>query len=321
MVQILGPIGVYQLARYITRKHPRVLMYHRFSDQRELGKVCIDTLERQIIELKDNFHVFPLSYISERLSNNKSIPENTVVITIDDGYKDFYLYAYPLLSKYNVPVTIYITTDFIDERIWLWPDKINYVLKGTNCDHVYIDRFNREISLATIDDRNSAWDELIGYCMGLPQEDRDKFIDDMADKLKVAISNKPHEEYSAMSWDMIREIAGNGIDIGAHTITHPVLSRESESKAIEEISGCKRKIESIINKPVVNFCYPNGQSIDYTDQVKEIVKNSGYENAVTAFYDKQGWEDNYEIRRHGVGDDIFHFKNVIYGLEYIGLWL
>lgn len=321
MIQVLGPIGLYQATKYVTKIHPRILMYHRFSNEIEHGKVCKDTFEQQIIELKDNFNIMPLTYISSRLSENKSIPDNTIIITIDDGYSDFYHYAYPVLLKYDVPATIYITTDFIDGRIWLWPDKISHILKQTECDHIYVDKLNYKFPLAGETDRNNAWQNLITYCNNLTQDDRSNFIDQIAHELDITVDNYPPSEFAAMNWTMTKEIANNGIDIGAHTKSHPILSREDKDKVDEEISGCKSKIESVIHKPVDNFCYPNGLAMDYTEQVKNIVIKSGYKSAVTAFYDKWSWTDHYEIRRHGVGEGMYHFRKAIYGLVCISAWL
>ena len=93
------------------------------------------------------------------------------------------------------------------------------------------------------------------------------------------------------------------------------ISRIDKSKLESEILGSKQRIEEKTGLDVSCFCYPNGQYDDYTGDVKDTIVNSEFSNATVAFADSMEWEDLYEIRRFGVGDDMFHFKKVIHGLE------
>src|SRR3990172_2821955 len=89
-------------ARYLTRHTPKVIMYHRFGDVEINGKTSLEMLDTQLRQLRSNFNLFSLSKMVE-LKNNEELPAHSVAVTIDDGYRDFFDYAYPLFRKYSIP--------------------------------------------------------------------------------------------------------------------------------------------------------------------------------------------------------------------------
>ena len=298
-------------------------MYHRFDEAGQGNRVSAKAFERQILKLKQEFNILPLTYIYDCKKNNKKVPDNAIVITIDDGYHDFYTHAYPVLKKHGVPATIYVTSDFIDKKIWLWPDVISYLLDNTKKEILKIkfDGKDMEYKISSRESVHEIWRMLANYCISLTDDKRREFIEYLMREPEVDISREPTDDFCSMSWKELREISDNGVEIGAHTRTHPILSKVAKDRLKDEISGCKRLIEDNINKPVEHFCYPNGQPSDISEDVKNMVKESGYYSAAAAYHDRHGWEDLYEIRRHGVGSGMYHFNKVIYGSEYIGSFI
>ena len=313
-------MGGFRLARFLTRSHPRVLMYHRFSADAAGSRVSVALFDNQLSELKRNFTVLPLSVICDYLRAGKTVPHNSIALTIDDGYDDFYRYAFPVLKKYGLPATLYVTADFIDRKLWLWPDKIAYILKKTgakNLTYTRPDNATSTLPLLTGAERGSAWMELNNHCLAIGHEERQQFLHQLALDLAVTVGVEPEPDYAPMSWDAVRELSDNGIEIGAHSRTHPVLSNLGRERLREEIYGSKQRIEQFVSRPVSAFCYPNGQRADYNDLVKEVVIESGYSSATVAFHDKSVWNDMFEIRRYAVGCNLDQFRKVIYGVEYL----
>jgi peptidoglycan/xylan/chitin deacetylase (PgdA/CDA1 family) len=313
-------LGGFRLARFLTRSHPRVLMYHRFSNVEVKQKVSSAIFEQQIIELKNNFNVHPLSRICELIRQRQPLPHHCISLTIDDGYDDFHDIAYPILKKYKIPATVYVTSDFIDRKLWLWPDKIAYILKNTGAKaltYTLPDNTTRTLSLLTVSDRDSAWSVLNDHCLSIGHEERSIFIHQLSLDLAVTVGAEPELDYAPMSWSAVRELSNNGIEIGAHSRTHPVLSNLGRDRLLEEIKGSKKRIEQFISRPVTAFCYPNGQRPDYNDLVKRIVIESSFSSATVAFHDKAGWQDLFEIRRYSVSQDMVQFRKAIYGIEYL----
>ena len=120
-----------------------------------------------------------------------------------------------------------------------------------------------------------------------------------------------------MSWDELREIADNGIEIGAHTSTHASLSRLTGPELSYEISGCKNKLEGKLGLVVNNFCYPNGTVHDYNNQVMQEVEKAGFLSSTVCFADSVSYTNLYDLRRYSVGSNMYQFHKVIYGIEYL----
>lgn len=317
IVRAAGPIGGYPIAKYLTRSMPKVMMYHRFSKTEETGKVSVNSFEQQMALLHKEFHVINLTQLCNLIINNKSIPVNSIVLTIDDGYDDFYQYAYPILKKYNFPATLYITTDFIDQKIWLWPDSIRYILLTTHKHNCNINNSVFSWNSGDSRSRHSAILQIVQYCKSIPNIQKLSLIEQLQTDLNVILPPKPNDGFNALNWNQIRELHRNNIEIGGHTCSHPILSRIETSKYEHEILYCKIKIEEQLNSKISSFCFPNGTKADFNDEIKRFVKQSGYTNCTAAYYAHPAFQDNFEIKRNSASDDMFQFKKVVYGYEHL----
>src|SRR5690554_5940799 len=97
LVRLLGPCGLYGLARLLTRNQPRILMYHRFSKIPTPGCVSQETFDSQVRHLSRYYNLASMTDLVRGLRGEISLKPNTIVITVDDGYQDFYTVAYPVL--------------------------------------------------------------------------------------------------------------------------------------------------------------------------------------------------------------------------------
>src|SRR3989344_4458910 len=129
--------GLVKLSRFINRNKVKILMYHRVDDKKidilpyyANLNVSIKNFEEQMRYLSKNYNVIPLNDIIN-INKNKKI-KNSVIITFDDGYIDNYLYAYPILKKYNLPATIFLPTDFIENKKRYWLNKLYYLINKFN---------------------------------------------------------------------------------------------------------------------------------------------------------------------------------------------
>src|SRR5687768_2649211 len=112
--RLKGSPAVLQATRLLTRRTPKILMYHRFCERPNGIRMDVGTFERHLQYLRARaYRVMTLRDLCERLAANE-VPPNAVVLTIDDGYEDFRQLAFPLLEKYGFPATLFVTTDFVD---------------------------------------------------------------------------------------------------------------------------------------------------------------------------------------------------------------
>ncbi len=275
--------------------------------------------ERQMMQLAREFNVVSLGDLCDSIANGRSLDARTIAITIDDGYEDFYTEAYPILKKYSLPATLYVTTDFIDKSAWLWPDIIDYILKSTAFTEYSLGSEGAKGVYRLLEDKDkmNTWSHIADYCLTLNSKEKEVFLRQMALDLRVSVPAVPTSDYQALSWRQIQEMEQNGIDIGSHTCTHPRLIMTEPPDLIYEIEGSKNRIEAMIDHEVVSFCYPNGAKSDYNEKIKDIVKAAGYKNAVVAYFDSDITEDLFELKRFGVGGDMFQFRKTIYGVEFL----
>ena len=301
--------GGLQVGRWISRRVPRILLYHRFGSDDEGRRTCADVFAQQMVFVKKHCHVMAMAELGELLRAGESLPDNTVVITVDDGYEDFYTHAFPVLIKYGLPATFYVTTGFVDRRLWLWPDRVSYMLENTLLRQWPLTIRGEERLRSPQDkrERRKLWIEICQYCLSLEEQQKHLFLDDLAGRLEVNVPAEIPSDCAPVSCQQLQEMSRSGIEIGAHTATHPRLVKIPEGQLAEEIVGAKRRIEEIIGQPVLSFSYPNGDTDDYDDRLKDLVEKAGYLSAAVA-YPNAGTRDRFEIGRYSVGSGMREFQ-------------
>jgi peptidoglycan/xylan/chitin deacetylase (PgdA/CDA1 family) len=254
--------GALGAARWANRKRLRILMYHRFRDRAELARQCEHICT----------HYTPVSMgqVAEWLLAAGGWPENALAITVDDGYRDFYQVAYPVFREHGIPATVYLVTDFLDRRLWLWVDRVRWAY------------LNSERVQGGREERLRAARTAIETAKRMANHERLAWIERVPDQLAVRIPEEAPVEYEGLRWDEVREAAANAIEFGAHTRSHPILSTLSgERELTDEIAGSKRRIEEELGRPVEHFCYPNGSARDINAATVQVVRESGFRTATT----------------------------------------
>jgi len=218
--------------------------------------------------------VVPLSYA---VASHKQggLPLGAACITFDDGYRDNLTNAAPLLRKYNLPATIFVTSGVLDGGV-MWNDSIIGAVRYSS-GPVSIPRLNiRDVPIATIEQKLILLGKLIPAVKYLDNNARDEFINELLDNTGyVPVS-------PMMSSEDVAGLGAYNIDVGAHTRNHPILSEVSDDVAQEEIIGSKQDLEKITGKEISLFAYPNGKPMqDYDERHVDMVKNSGFSAAVS----------------------------------------
>jgi len=244
-----------------------------------------------------------LADLVSKIRERKPIPANAVALTFDDGYRDNYEVAFPILQKYGVPATIFLTTSFIDQKDVPWNDKVTFALKHTHLKTLTFKYRDEEFCypLGDIADRLNARDKILWLLRHVAHEDKLRLVYEITRSLSV--TDFDYLWKSMLTWDQVREMHQRGIGLGAHTITHPILTRLPLDKAQHEIEGSKRAIEAAIGAPIQLFAYPAGTRADVSHAIKEVVRRSGFQGAVTTIFGFNSPEtDPYALRRGGSAD-------------------
>jgi peptidoglycan/xylan/chitin deacetylase (PgdA/CDA1 family) len=275
----LHRMGGLAVLRAQHRREFGVLMFHLFSEQTRAN------VEAFCEHITRNFEPVSLSAIVDALEGRKSLPDNALAVTVDDGYRSFIQHGHPVFLKHGVPVTLYAVAGFSEGSLWLWPDQISFGLQNSTRGVIRApigDDKVLELPLGTSQEKTDAIFLLTENLKVTSNERRLDFLAKFGGICGVEIPVHPPSDCEAMNWEELRAVASDGVEIGCHTETHPILSRLSDPLELErEIRGAKEHLEERLGFPVRHFCYPNGRAIDIGDAAIRCVRDAGFASAVT----------------------------------------
>lgn len=300
------------LFKYMSRTHPRILMYHRVDSEAGGDGIHVDAFRAQMVMLKKQFNVVPVHKLLEDDS-----PTNAVALTFDDGYADFYHNGFPILQELGLPCSLYVTTGFVNRKVWMWPDHIRYLLANFAVRKVNIPEL--EIVVEPNMDRAVVWSKIANYCLTLTDSEKKDFIGSLSERFSIDLPVSAPSGYEAVSWDNLREMKKLGLDVGSHTVSHPILTNVTPPQLSYEVIESKREIEVQLGGRVDSFCYPNGTPSDISEEVKAVVQSAGYKYALAAYPTVAPLENRWEIKRYPVSDDLVEFDKVMFGLRYLSM--
>ena len=259
-----------------------ILIYHRVlsaHDGFNTWDVTANAFDLQMRALSERFSPLPLSEAVERLAA-KSLPARAVCVTFDDGYADNAEAALPILLKYSVPATFFIATGYLDGGK-MWNDTVIEAIRALAAPALDLSPWGLgELALGTIEARRAAIAVILPalkYLPGPEREARAAHLGEMAGILR--------QSNLMMREEQVRELHNAGMEIGSHTVTHPILLNTSPEIARREIVESARRLAEIVRQPIRLFAYPNGKpGQDYGPEHVRMVRDAGYAAAVAT-----GW--------------------------------
>ena len=273
--------GLLSVTDRATPAVPRILMYHRVSQSPEWRRTHIGVFEAHLEVLMKHNDVVPIGRVVEQLQNGLPVPRTWVVITFDDGHRDFYEVVLPALSRRQLPATLYVPTAFIDRKEWLWPDRLLSIVLSTRKESLIFGG-DKPLSLLTMTDRRAAWNAIADELLTLNSADREAALQQVQRKLDVIISRAPVGEFEAMTWDEVRYASMCGVTIASHSHNHIPLSRETLDEQKRQVALARSRLEEELDGSVEHFAYPHGRDEDFNDDSVRAVEMAGYQSAVTS---------------------------------------
>jgi len=318
ILKLMNHAGVFAPFRMANRDKALIVTYHRFRETGDTDNPLATSareLSRQLEYLSNHYRVVPLSEIARLLASGDGLPPGIAAITIDDGYRDFYEIAFPVFRRFNAPASVFIVTGFVDQQTWMWTDKLRYVLPRARTSRLEFKIGGRR-RLVDLSGPLSPFE--LAVCINselksLPDEQKDDSIYEVASALGVELPDTPPAEFGSVSWNQIREMDSAGIEIGSHTLTHPILTNVGSERLHRELAESRERIESVVGHPVNLFCYPNG---NYNAAVQREAARAGYQCAVTSEHGFNDASTNpFELRRIHTERDLAHFVQSTSGFE------
>ncbi len=224
------------------------------------------------------------------------------LITFDDGFRNNFLYAMPILKKYGLQGSFFITTGLIGTRELLWTEQVTRIITNTQRPQVQLQLEEpRTFSLNTAKAREQASGVIRTFMKRQSPLQRDQILARLKEQLNdvnPSVAAEEEDRYLFMTWEEVREMIASGQSIGSHTHSHPILAPLSEADSYRELQHSKELIEAKTGRECRTMSYPNGETADYCDTQIRQLKELGYKCAFTQiplFNDRN--TDRYQLRR------------------------
>ncbi len=259
----------------------RVLTYHRVDDPAarpwldpNLISATPEVFDQQMRYLSTHYQFVTVADVLAALNtgNSDNLPARAVVMTFDDAYFDFEEHAWPILKRYGIPVTLFVPTAYPDQpaRTFWWDDLYNGIQNTSREDSL-----NTPLGPLSLSNtfRNQTYKRLKNHIKTLNHAEAKPLIKQLCVELGVQPTTN-----SILGWDSLRRLAQEGVTLGAHTRTHPLMNRIPLEEAQAEAIGSLHDLEREIGSTLPIFAYPSGQ---FNDEAASMLKTEGFKLAFT----------------------------------------
>lgn len=290
---------LHALSPAATRGRLSILIFHRVLP--DTDPLLPDEMHRERFRaicswVRRWFNVLPLEEAC-RLLRQRALPARALAITFDDGYADNHDIAVPVLLEQGLPATFFVATGFLDGGR-MWNDTLIESVRRTKHEELNLQDAGLEgitrLSVRDLPARRAAVDCLIRACRYLPGAERDAAIRAVAAAAGAALPTD-----LMMSSAQIRSMRAQGMALGGHTVSHPILTRLAAVEARQEIEDGKRRLEELVQERIALFAYPNGRpGEDFGPEHVAMVERAGFEAAVTTAWGVSSYATpNFQLPR------------------------
>jgi len=275
-----------------------ILLYHRvFDPPADPQRLCVHPKRfgEHLEHLHRYYSVLILSQLARALKERR-LPKRAVVVTFDDGYADNLHHAKPLLERYNIPATVFVTTGYVGqvkefwwdelERLFLLSPRVPEKLKVTVNGTTYYWRMDEDTNSFygqwhvelqdTPTPRHGAYLDAHRLLRPLQYKKQEGVLADLREQ--IADNGQCRPDYQALTPEEVRLLAADGlVEVGSHTVTHPVLSVQPVEVQRYELVESKVQLEAILGRPVTSLAYSYGGGGDAGDKTAALAREAGYE--------------------------------------------
>jgi peptidoglycan/xylan/chitin deacetylase (PgdA/CDA1 family) len=269
-----------------------ILYYHRVLPKIKWGdplflQVSLENFKQHIQFLACAYPIISLQDFAHQIRTGAIQRKRQIVITFDDGYRDNYLYAYPILKQWNVPVTIFPSTYYVETQSLFFWERLQYLIQRVDKNRVEwkIPKSNLSFAfLATPEQRHAALIHIHQELKKFQPQKIFEILNQMDKDNQYVHPGNIAEEDLPLTWEQIREMTKTTISVGAHTYTHPVLSTLSPAEAEQEILRSKQMLEEQLQQEVRLFAYPYGEENDFNEETVAILKRLNFLCACSTYF-------------------------------------
>jgi peptidoglycan/xylan/chitin deacetylase (PgdA/CDA1 family) len=277
-------------------------MYHRVAELMDTPAIDSRSVSatpsmfaQQMRHLARYYHVVSMPEVLDAVKRNRTIRERSVLITFDDAYADFAGIAWPILKQFHLPATLFVPTAYPGRpELPFWWDRLYQAFESTRRAEL------RDTPLGCLpldapNVRRRSLRALQNYVPTRPHDEAMRLVDSVCAQLVEG----PVKGGSVLSWDQLRMLARDGVTLGSHTRTHPILTQLPPDRIREEVRGSQQDLKTNIGSALPIFCYPNG---DHNETVTTILREEGIRLGFTTLVGENelGATDLLRLRRIGI---------------------
>ena len=289
-----------------------ILAYHRVTPTDALDNYPLDQqlisatptqFEWQMRHIRQHLNPISLRDVITHLDTGMLLPSSAVVVTFDDGFADTYRYAFPILKRYAVPATIFVSTGYVDSKQLFWFELTAYLLYKVTPGAISIEDGRTFPSGDSHNERTASLRKLQSILKDFPNAQRVAHVERWVQQFSHIIAHDAARHSLPISWNQVHEMASAGIEFGSHTITHPNLTRLSDQELNHELVESKRLLEEHVQHPVESLAYPIGTSSAFDKRVTHAAQLAKFKVGVTYVSGANPINQikRFELHRHGIG--------------------
>ena len=263
------------IAPFLRPRGVSVLTYHRIQGvNRDLGGAPVEMFEQQMRWVREHCDPIAPDALVDR-ATRPSGAKPAVLVTFDDGYRDYHDLAYPVLKRLGIPTLMFLPTSLIDDGSLPWTDRVQWAAQSTTRPSVRLPwAHGAVVELPDTRARATLGQAARTHLKTLPDTLRHAAIA----QLVAELGEPPPRPREMMTWDEVRTIA-DLTWIGGHSHTHPILSQLTHDGLEREITTCRDRITSQTGRTPTMFAYPNGSPADYDAETKMVLQQQGFKLA------------------------------------------
>ena len=285
-----------------------ILLYHQVDTPTGIGfgsgkdsYVPPGVFRRQMEFLKGRFRILSLREAISHVETETPFPPASTAVTFDDGYRNNFSNAYPILTEYAIPFSLFVSTGFLGNQSCPWWEQIRQALVlNSQSVTLNVDSRQREYDLASDMGKRKLNAEMRQHILMHPDDEGN-----VLQHLQNQLSHWPGSEQGDifLSREELRRLAQSRlVEIGSHSISHASLTHLDHEALRREVQGSKDVLESDLGRPVESFAYPYGERADFSPEVIRMVKDSGYRCALTGLQGNVGHSDDpFQLKRISIG--------------------
>jgi peptidoglycan/xylan/chitin deacetylase (PgdA/CDA1 family)/CelD/BcsL family acetyltransferase involved in cellulose biosynthesis len=249
--------------------------------------------ERQLRWLDRLGTIVPLEAALRRLATGQPLPPRAIALTFDDGYRDNLEVGAPVLERLGLPATFFLVPGILSGTVGPWWETVAWALERT--PRATLEWEGRTLAVGGPAGRRALpW--LSGRLKLGDQAARGRAVAELVERLEPP--GEPGHRRLFLDWDGARELRRRGFAVGAHSMDHAILARESADAQLQDLVESRRRLEAELDVAVDVLAYPNGSRADYDAVTVDAARRAGYSHALTA---RSGWNSRgtslFEVRR------------------------